>query len=137
MAQMTPDETLALLTQLSQRPGVQSTLVLSRANGAIIRSSGLLSNSGSEDLSSIPPSSSGDGAELLSNDAGRQPKGIHDAEHVALLAFNFVATAGSMAEDLEQGDEVKLLRLRTKKHELVIVPESSFLLVVIHDTPPA
>jgi len=34
-------------------------------------------------------------------------------------------------------DELKLLRLRTKKQELVIVPDSKYLLIVIHDTPPA
>ena len=34
-------------------------------------------------------------------------------------------------------DELKLLRLRTKKQEFVIVPEHKYLMVVIHDTPPA
>lgn len=33
------------------------------------------------------------------------------------------------------GDDVKLLRVRTKKGELVIVPEGRFILVVVHDTP--
>lgn len=36
-----------------------------------------------------------------------------------------------------QKDELKLLRLRTKKQELVIVPDSKYLLIVVHDTPPA
>jgi hypothetical protein len=31
-------------------------------------------------------------------------------------------------------DEVKLLRLRTKKEEFVIVPDAKYLLIVIHDT---
>ncbi|PYH97719.1 hypothetical protein BO71DRAFT_447786 [Aspergillus ellipticus CBS 707.79] len=30
-------------------------------------------------------------------------------------------------------DEVKLLRLRTKKHEIVVVPDRKFLLCVVHD----
>lgn len=34
-------------------------------------------------------------------------------------------------------DELKLLRLRTKNQEFVIVPEPKYLLVVIHDTPLA
>lgn len=34
-------------------------------------------------------------------------------------------------------DELKLLRLRTKKQELVIVPDVKYLLIVVHDTPPA
>ena len=31
-------------------------------------------------------------------------------------------------------DEVKLLRLRTKKQEFVIVPDAKYLLIVVHDT---
>jgi len=31
-------------------------------------------------------------------------------------------------------DEVKLLRLRTKKQEFVIVPDPKYLLIVVHDT---
>ena len=34
-------------------------------------------------------------------------------------------------------DEVKLLRLRTKKQEFVIVPDAKFLLIVVHDTSSA
>jgi hypothetical protein len=34
-------------------------------------------------------------------------------------------------------DELKLLRLRTKKQEFVIVPEPKYFLVVVRDTPPA
>ena len=34
-------------------------------------------------------------------------------------------------------DELKLLRLRTKKQELVIVPDAKYLLIVVHDTHPA
>lgn len=32
-------------------------------------------------------------------------------------------------------DELKLLRVRTKKQELVIVPDTKYLLIVIHETP--
>lgn len=34
-------------------------------------------------------------------------------------------------------DELKLLRLRTRKQELVIVPDTKYLLIVIHETPAA
>ena len=34
-------------------------------------------------------------------------------------------------------DELKLLRLRTKKQEFVIVPDAKYLMILIHDTPPA
>lgn len=148
------DDTLALLTRLSQKSGVQSTLVLSRDTGAIIRTSGLISDSSSTNTIEKEGLSSKDGAEVLSNGARRQATGMHSAEDVARLVYSFVTAAGSMIKELDEGDEAKLLRVRTKKNELVIVPgtiskrancvysrahdqpDAKFLLVAIHDTPP-
>ncbi|KAI9788878.1 MAG: hypothetical protein M1816_006542 [Peltula sp. TS41687] len=60
------------------------------------------------------------------------------AEEVARTVWAFMETAAGLISGLNgEDDEMKLLRLRTKKNELVIVPDSKFLLVVIHDTPPA
>ncbi|GJC82894.1 hypothetical protein ColLi_05732 [Colletotrichum liriopes] len=42
-----------------------------------------------------------------------------------------------LSADYGDQDELKLLRLRTKKQELVIVPDPKYLLIVVHDTPPA
>lgn len=36
-------------------------------------------------------------------------------------------------QEKEEDDEVKLLRLRTKKHEIVVVPDRKYLLCVVHD----
>lgn len=41
---------------------------------------------------------------------------------------------GSEGQD---DDEVKLLRLRTKKHEVVIVPDRRYLLCVVQDATPS
>jgi len=38
------------------------------------------------------------------------------------MVWSFIKAAGSLVEGLDKEDEVKLLRLRTKKNELVIVP---------------
>ncbi|KAF2257307.1 hypothetical protein BU26DRAFT_514008 [Trematosphaeria pertusa] len=135
MAQNTPDETLSLLTRLSQKPGVQSTLVLSRETGAIVRTSGLISNSTSANPNSTLPASSGAAPENYTN--GKKEGGIQSAEDVASMVWSFISAASSLVEGLDKEDEVKLLRLRTKKNELVIVPDPKFILVVIHDTPPA
>lgn len=43
------------------------------------------------------------------------------------------AGAGGAGEKEEGDDEVKLLRLRTKRHEIVVVPDRKFLLCVVHD----
>ncbi|USP81140.1 Dynein light chain-related protein [Curvularia clavata] len=128
-------ETLALLTRLSQKPGVQSTLILSRENGSIIRTSGLISNSSSANPNSTLPASGEATSDSYTN--GRKDSGIHSAEDVASSVWSFLTAAGSLVDELDKEDEVKLLRLRTKKNELVIVPDPKFILVVIHDTPPA
>ena len=44
------------------------------------------------------------------------------AEEVAKMVFEFVDGAKAFAGGLNDNDDVKLLRMRTKKHELVIVP---------------
>jgi dynein light chain roadblock-type len=42
-----------------------------------------------------------------------------------------------LADLFSRQDGLKLLRLRTKKQEIVIVPDTKYLLTVVHDTPPA
>jgi dynein light chain roadblock-type len=79
-------------------------------------------------------------------------KGI---EQMASTVWNFVKSSAGLVQSLDAEvtfmscewinyrsnlscqDEVKLLRLRTKKFELVIVPDSKYLLVVVHETPSA
>ena len=138
MQQPSPSaETQSLLERLSSRPGVQSTLILSRETGAIVRSSGLLT---AEDISEETDSAATsttltNGAE---GDTSAVKKGTRNSEDVARLIFNFVKGAGTLIEELNgENDEAKLLRLRTKRNEIVVVPDAKFLLVVIHDTPPA
>ena len=69
------------------------------------------------------------------------------------MVWAFLTAAGTLVDELDKEDEVKLLRLRTRKNELVIVPgtyltysmagpllttqDPKFILVAIHDTPPA
>jgi hypothetical protein len=145
------EETLSLLTRLSQKPGVQSTLILSRDTGAIVRTSGLISNSSSANPNSTLPASGETTADNYVN--GRKESGIHSAEDVASAVWRFLGAAGSLVDELDKEDDVRLLRLRTKKNELVIVPgmfnmrelrvftnqdsDPKFILVLIHDTPPA
>lgn len=121
MQQPTPsEETANLLARLSQRPGVQGTLILSRDTGAIVRSSGLLTDEEDADGDAVRPTSSDP-----SNGTDGQvvKKGTRRAEDVARLVWRFVQSAGSMIEELNgESDEAKLLRIRTKKNELVIVP---------------
>ncbi|KAL1599982.1 hypothetical protein SLS59_006055 [Nothophoma quercina] len=136
MAQRSTDETLSLLTRLSQKPGVQSTLILSRDTGAIVRTSGLISKSSSANPNSTLPAST---QETLVDEYpnGRKESGMNSAEDVASAVWKFIGAAGSLIDELDKEDDIRLLRLRTKKNELVIVPDPKFILVLVHDTPPA
>lgn len=133
MQQQSPsEETSALLARLAARPGVQSTLIISRESGAIVRSTGLLTaDEETEQASTVPQTNGVDGETP-------QKRGTRNAEEVAKLVWKYIQACSELVENMNgQGDEVKLTRLRTKKNELVIVPDSKFLLVVVHDTPPA
>jgi len=120
-----PDETLAHLTRLSQKPGVQSTLILSRDTGAILRTTGLISKSATANPNSTLPAAPESSAETLVN--GRKESGLQNAEDVASMVWAFLGSAGTLVERLDGDDEVKLLRLRMRKNELVIIPGESLL----------
>ncbi|TKA22821.1 hypothetical protein B0A50_07720 [Salinomyces thailandicus] len=148
-------ETEALLARLSQRPGVQSTLILSRDTGAIVQSSGLVTaeESATEEVTStadgtfVNPSdaqnANGAAAAELAGGAEKTmkaKKGTRQAEEVAGLVWGFMKSVGTMVEELNgENDEGRLVRVRTKKNEIVVVPDEKgrFLLVVVHDTPAA
>jgi len=113
------------LTRLSQKPGVQSTLILSRETGAIVRTSGLISKSDSVNPNSTLPASAADET-LDTYTNGTRSGGLQNAEDIARLVLKFVADASTMVDSLDHEDELRLLRLRTKKSELVIVPSEYF-----------
>ncbi len=53
---------------------------------------------------------------------GGAGSGTKSAEETARMVWAFVEAAGGLIAGLDAEDEVKLLRLRTNKQELVIVP---------------
>jgi dynein light chain roadblock-type len=116
--QQTPlDDSFAHLSRLSQKAGVQATLILSRETGAIVRSSGLVSRDESSNSESTLPASNG-----LTDD--RNDGAMPNAEHVAEVVWKFAKAAGDMLQELSNlpEDDVKLLRLRSKNKEYVIFP---------------
>ncbi|KAK1966558.1 hypothetical protein LY78DRAFT_657169 [Colletotrichum sublineola] len=127
------DETL---TRLSKKPGVKATVILDRVTGAILRTSGQLSSFNAATLATGQGSFSGEGAagQQQQQNGEEQPQGLED---FAAKVWNWVNASGTLVLDLDTEDELKLLRLRTKKQELVIVPDPKYLLIVVHDTPPA
>ena len=121
------------LSRLAAKPGVQSTLVLSNLDGSIIRSSGLLAASSSP-TSGKGPADGDIGKPIEASKSDNDYDGINDrhnkgknAEEIARMVFLFISAARDFAEGMDDGDEVKLLRLRTRKNEIVIVPGQSLL----------
>ena len=113
--------TLENLSRLAAKPGVQSTLVLSKTDGSIIQSTGLLAKS-TTTPSSLDNASFGDAPA----DGGRHEGTNHDtgkdAETVAKMVFSFMSAAQTFVEGISTSDEMRLLRLRTRKNEIVIAP---------------
>ncbi|KAI1804790.1 hypothetical protein F4811DRAFT_552472 [Daldinia bambusicola] len=125
------------LHRLSKKPGVKAWLMLDRANGAVLKTNGQISTirpaRSTEHKNSLPSPTSGS----FSTDVGTSTDNeTQAAQELAGLVWGFLTTAGSLVDEIDSEDELKLLRLRTKKQEVVIVPETKYLLVVVHDTPP-
>ncbi|KAL9613541.1 MAG: hypothetical protein Q9167_001926 [Letrouitia subvulpina] len=130
-----PESTLENLTRIAAKPGVQSILVLSKADGSIIRSSGLLADThpgeapmtGLREAHDANTSLEGtDGSKVDDNQTFSTTRGGTDrhksAEEVSRMVFSFMSAAKDFTEGMDQGDEVRLLRMRTRKNEIVIVP---------------
>ena len=127
------------MSRLASKPGVQSTLILSKSDGSIIHSTGILdaaSSSSSQTLSI----GNGTGHDVKPADVVRSGIDYPDnakndriskhAEDIARMVFAFVAGANAFTEGMDESDEVRLLRLRTRKYEIVIVPGTSLHVLI-------
>ncbi|PKS09484.1 hypothetical protein jhhlp_004101 [Lomentospora prolificans] len=135
------DETLS---RLSKKSGVKATIILDRATGSLLKTSGQVSNlrtakstQPAQTLASpsravFPADQTG-----ASTTKTEQEIEAQEVNAFAALVWAYVNASGALVQELDTDDELKLLRLRTKKQELVIVPDPKYLLVVVHDTPPA
>ncbi|CEI60782.1 hypothetical protein FVEN_g2555 [Fusarium venenatum] len=120
------------LGRLSKKPGVKASIVLDRATGAILKTSGQV------DALQTSKSRTTSTATTFSNETpALEESETQGVEQFAAIVWNYVNSSGNLVQELDGEDEVKLLRLRTRKQELVIVPDPKYLLVVVHDTPPA
>ncbi|KAK4124994.1 hypothetical protein N657DRAFT_570109, partial [Parathielavia appendiculata] len=126
-----PDALDETLGRLSRKPGVRATMVLDRATGSILKTSGPVGSVRKTKTSGSSAPAVGTFTQEADGSSADHDQG---AEELAAMIWNFVSTAGSFVQELDSEDEVKLLRLRTKKQEFVIVPDSKYLLIVVHDT---
>ncbi|KAF8250437.1 hypothetical protein K440DRAFT_541522, partial [Wilcoxina mikolae CBS 423.85] len=105
-----------LLSRLGSKQGVQSVLILLRETGAVIRATGAITRP-------------------------TNPDHPLAAEYAAAV-YKFMKASDTLVGDLEgidggERDDIRILRVRTKRRELVVVPDAKFMLIVFHDTPVA
>ncbi|KAK3330970.1 hypothetical protein B0H66DRAFT_83262 [Apodospora peruviana] len=124
--------------RLSKKAGVKAAIALDRASGAILKTTGQITSirkakpTGS---SSLPTQATGSFSSEAATSSASSPD--QAAEELAAMVWHFVNAAGGLVEELDTEDELKLLRLRTKKQELVIVPDAKYLMISVLDTRPA
>ncbi|KAJ5813503.1 uncharacterized protein N7503_000253 [Penicillium pulvis] len=99
--QQVPQHVTALLSHLTSRPGVQSTLILSRKDGSIIQRTGQLAP---QEPSPRPAPTTTEQATLPSDsDPAPAPAQIHQvsqAEALAAHIFAFVSSASALGVSL-------------------------------------
>ena len=135
---------------------MRATIALDRNTGAILKINGQISAiRASRNIST--PGLPNQGTPFSVDANGDATREMQEVQDLSAMAWNFTKAAGTIVNEIDTEvcivalfpffvwvlkpitlqDELKLLRLRTKKQELVIVPDSKFLLLVVHDTPPA
>ncbi|KAI1100857.1 hypothetical protein F4804DRAFT_317730 [Jackrogersella minutella] len=124
------------LHRLSKKPGVKAWLMLDQTNGAVLKTNGQISAvrpARPINKTSLPSPTGGSFSTDVNVNTHNETQA---AQELASMVWSFLSTAGSLVDEIDSEDELKLLRLRTKKQEIVIVPEAKYILVVVHDTPP-
>jgi dynein light chain roadblock-type len=56
-----------------------------------------------------------------------------DAAQYAALVANFLSKARTIASDLNDGQAVQVLRVRSFKNELIIIPHTHLTLLIVQD----
>ncbi|KAH7308788.1 hypothetical protein BKA65DRAFT_174047 [Rhexocercosporidium sp. MPI-PUGE-AT-0058] len=137
------------MARLSSKSGVTATIAIDRTTSTVLQSTGSLgtmfaSRAGGSLATPGQPTPAGTGTSTLpSSNLERDGSGIGTSDageeqafsDFAKMVWNYVNATGVLVHDMDSEDELKLLRLRTRKHELVIVPDAKFIFVVVHDVP--
>ena len=113
-----------LLSRLTSKAGIQSTLILSKSDGSILQCTGRLASRSQISDIDTPASPA-----RLQGTTGQIER---PAESLAKTVFAFVDQAKEFADGVVgdkplgekggEGEEVRLLRLRTRKEEIVVYP---------------
>ncbi|PSS21897.1 hypothetical protein M430DRAFT_40706 [Amorphotheca resinae ATCC 22711] len=116
------------MARLSSKAGVVATVVIDSSLGSVIQTSGHYSISHSKSSQSANSA-----RPATENGLGQLATGSSDLEELAAMVWKYVKSTEALIADIDSEDEIKLLRLRTRKHELVIAPDPKYILVVVHE----
>lgn len=89
-----------LLRSLTDRPNVESTLILSRKDGSIIKSAGFASAATRKRALSSAPERPIDQTNPAEDDAGEEQTKVTPAEELAASVFQFMTAAGALGSTL-------------------------------------
>jgi dynein light chain roadblock-type len=152
------------LQRLSNKEGVKAALVLDRMTGAVLTTTGDIASlmpmdtQARADADDVGGGGGGGGTTSEASNATApkeehepmtvlgpsvdgslqdQMSGSNDIELFASIVWQFLAVAGTVITKMDSEDELRLLRLRSKKQEIVVVPDLKYVLIVVHETSPA
>ncbi|KAK9367599.1 hypothetical protein V1509DRAFT_625653 [Lipomyces kononenkoae] len=124
----------AIVTRISAKHHVRGVIVIDMELGGIIRSSMIDTDGGAVILGKNRSSGGESEARSLEGNVDEEEGDSDLVARYAAVCVQFVKAAGEVVNQFfEEDDDLKLLRLRTKEHGLMIVPDSRFILAVIHD----
>ncbi|WVQ63790.1 uncharacterized protein L199_001944 [Kwoniella botswanensis] len=118
-----PPEIESTLSRLSAYRNVRGVMILSRSSSASIQPDGSSSENGGGALAGVGGIIQTTGNVFEGESGKKYAKAVEE----------IVLRVGKALNDCEQGDELKFMRIRTKKHELIITPDEKYLLVVLQD----
>ncbi|PMD60900.1 uncharacterized protein K444DRAFT_628926 [Hyaloscypha bicolor E] len=118
------------LERLSSKPGVVASLVIDRASNALLKSTGTFSFWSASTSNSTQTAATN--ASSTPSTATETPS-TDSTSQFASTIIGYVDSTGALVQHMDSEDDLKLLRVRTKKHEIVIVPDSKFIFVVVHE----
>ncbi|WVQ81076.1 hypothetical protein IAT38_003198 [Cryptococcus sp. DSM 104549] len=120
-----PPEIESTLARLSAYRNVRGVMILTRTH--VVGPNGAPNGAA---LGAEAGSSSGDGGIVQST--GTVFEG-ESGRRYASAVEGIVLSVGRAVGECDEGDELKFMRIRTKRHELIITPDDKYVLVVLQD----
>ncbi|RKF61618.1 hypothetical protein OnM2_040047 [Erysiphe neolycopersici] len=116
------------MQRLSSKSSVIATIAIDR------KTSTVLASSGQTGVFQFSKATTNAPAPNSSNES--PPPTTSNITEFAVKIWDYVNNSLKMILDIDQEDDLKLLRVRTKKYELVIVPDNNYIFVVAHEIRP-